>query len=248
MRRRIINLGTVFDRLGKYQEAIAQFTEALRINPNFAEAHNNLGNVFDRLGKYQEAIAQYTEALRINPNFAEAHNNLGNVFDRLGKYQEAIAQYTEALRINPNFAEAHYNLGNVFDRLGKYQEAVAQYTEALRINPNFAEAHYNLGNVFDRLGKYQEAIAQLPKPCGSTPIMRRRITTLEMFLFTWENIKRPLRQYTEALRINPNITEPHYNLGIAYFMMGNRNSALKEYEILKTMNPGLANALYERIK
>jgi len=40
----------------------------------------------------------------------------------------------------------------------------------------------------------------------------------------------------------------HYNLGIACFMIGNRNLALKEYEILKTMNPGLANALYQMIK
>ena len=61
------NLGNAFDHLGKYQEAVAQYTEALRINPNYAEAHYNLGNAFDHLGKYQEAVAQYTEALRINP-------------------------------------------------------------------------------------------------------------------------------------------------------------------------------------
>jgi tetratricopeptide (TPR) repeat protein len=52
----------------------------------------------------------------------------------------------------------------------------------------------------------------------------------------------------EALRINPNYAEAHYNLGDAYFMTGNRGLAMREYEILKTMNPALANALYQKIK
>jgi len=62
---------------GGYQEAIAQFAEALRINANFAEVRNNLGNVYNDQGRYQEAIAQFTEALQINPNYAEAHYNAG---------------------------------------------------------------------------------------------------------------------------------------------------------------------------
>jgi Flp pilus assembly protein TadD len=52
----------------------------------------------------------------------------------------------------------------------------------------------------------------------------------------------------EALRINPNYAKAHNNLGNAYLMVGNRGLALREYEILKTMNPGLANALYQKIK
>jgi len=55
-------------------------------------------------------------------------------------------------------------------------------------------------------------------------------------------------QFTEALRINPDLSLAHYNLGIAYLAIGGRNPALREYEILKTKNPRLANALYEKIK
>ena len=51
-----------------------------------------------------------------------------------------------------------------------------------------------------------------------------------------------------ALRINPNNAEAHNNLGNAYVMTGNRSLAMKEYEILKTMDPALANALYQKIK
>jgi len=53
---------------------------------------------------------------------------------------------------------------------------------------------------------------------------------------------------TEAVRINPGFAEAHYLLGDAYFKMGNRSPALREYEILKTMNPTFANILYQKIK
>jgi tetratricopeptide (TPR) repeat protein len=53
---------------------------------------------------------------------------------------------------------------------------------------------------------------------------------------------------SEALRVDPNSAEAHHNLGNAYLMIGNRGLALREYEILKTMNPGLAEALYQKIR
>ncbi len=152
------NLGNAFLRQGKNQEAIAHYTEALRIKPDFAEGHNNLGNAFLRQGKNQEAIAHYTEALRIKPDFARAHNNLGNALARQEKDQEAIAHYTEALRIEPNDARVHYNLGNALARQGRFQEAILHFAAVLRVNPDDAEAHCNLGLALAEQGKAQEAI------------------------------------------------------------------------------------------
>ena len=58
-------------------DATAQYEEALRINPDYAEAHTNLGNVLARRpGRLSDAVAQYEEALRLKPDFAEAHYDL----------------------------------------------------------------------------------------------------------------------------------------------------------------------------
>ena len=73
------NLGCAYTYQRKYQEAIAQFTEALRINAHYPEVHNILGSVYAYQGKYREAIAQLTEALRINPNYADAHSVLSKI-------------------------------------------------------------------------------------------------------------------------------------------------------------------------
>jgi len=140
-------LGAVNAGLERRDQAIDCYTRALRIDPEYAEAHNNLGIVFKDLGKFAEAIDSYKKALQVNPGYAEAHNNLGNAFKELGKFDEAISSYADALEIKPGFSESHNNLGNTFKELGRFDEAITCYVKALQIKPDFAEAHNNLSSV-----------------------------------------------------------------------------------------------------
>ena len=61
---------------GEIDEAIMQYQNALEINPNYAEAHNNLGTAYLQKGELNEAITQFTEALNLNPDDAAAQSNL----------------------------------------------------------------------------------------------------------------------------------------------------------------------------
>jgi tetratricopeptide (TPR) repeat protein len=102
------NLGQVFLDQGRDQEAIAQFTEALRVDPNHPAAHHNLGNALVGQGRYQEAIAQFTEALRINPNYAATRYNLGSAYVKIGDRISALEEYEILKTMNPDMASALY--------------------------------------------------------------------------------------------------------------------------------------------
>jgi tetratricopeptide (TPR) repeat protein len=60
-----------YGKLGRYTEAIEAFKQAIRINPDYADAYFNLGVVYVKLGRYTEAIETFKQAIRINPDFAE---------------------------------------------------------------------------------------------------------------------------------------------------------------------------------
>ena len=150
-------LGGVNAGLGRLEQAVASYTKALQIKPDYAEAHNNLGAALSVLGKPGEAVASYDKALQIKPEFADAHNNLGNALKALGKPEEAVASYNKALQIKPDFADAHNNLGNALNDLGKPEEAIDSYNKALQIKPDFAEAHRNLSTG----KKYQDGDPQI---------------------------------------------------------------------------------------
>ena len=137
------NLGAALAEQGKIQEAMAHYTEALRIKPDLVQAHNNLGGALAEQGKIQEAMAHFAEALRIKPDYAEAHNNLGGALARQGKIQEAMAHYTEALRIKPDYAKAHINLGLAYLMIGNKSSALEEYKILEKIDPDLANVLYH---------------------------------------------------------------------------------------------------------
>jgi tetratricopeptide (TPR) repeat protein len=154
------NWGIELEKSGKRDEAIGHYEQAVRINPDDAEACNNLGNIYFDGGNFSEAISYYEQALIIKPDYAEVHINLGNALRKTGRIEEAIAHYRQALRIGPNLVEAHCNLGIALEKAGRLPEAIQQYEQVLRIKPNYAEAHAYLGNALAQMGRVPEAMAQ----------------------------------------------------------------------------------------
>jgi Tfp pilus assembly protein PilF len=119
--------------------AIAAFREAIRLKPDYAEAHINVGALLcDVKHDYTGAEAEFREAIRLKPDYAEAHASLGNALAGQGKLSEAIAAYREAVRLKPDNAQIHANLGVALAGQGKPDEAIATCREAIRLKPDYA--------------------------------------------------------------------------------------------------------------
>ena len=141
------SLGYALFRKGQTSEAIDQYEQALRIDPDYADVHNNLASALIMTGRLSEAIDQSKEALRIDPTSSDAHNNLGNALAQTGRASEAIDHYKQSLRVNPNSSDTHNNLGAALALMGRTSEAIQELKSALRINPNNSDAQNNLTKV-----------------------------------------------------------------------------------------------------
>lgn len=128
--------GGVYDRMGLYQYAVAEYQEALRFDPLSAETHNGLGISYDKMGRHEEAIREFQEALRLKPGYKEAHNDLGVAYAKQGLADQAVREFQEALRIDQDFADALKNLGFVYLTVLKDEGKAAFYlTESLKRDP-----------------------------------------------------------------------------------------------------------------
>jgi Flp pilus assembly protein TadD len=144
---------------GQPDEAITCFREALRLKPDYPEAHYNLGTTLGELGRREEAVVCYREAIRLRPDYAEALNNLGLALTELGRPGEAAVLLRQAARLRADFVEGHNNLGLALADLGRFDEAISHYEQALRLKPDYADAHANLAGVYMNQGRLEESIA-----------------------------------------------------------------------------------------
>jgi len=94
---------------GYYEQAIADYSMAIALDPNYAGAYINRGIAYRKKDDYEQAIADYSRAIELDPNDAEAYYARGYVYDEKGDYEQAIADYSRAIELDPNIAEAYNN-------------------------------------------------------------------------------------------------------------------------------------------
>ena len=163
------NRGMGYLNKGDNDSAIADYNEAIRINPGYAVAYVNRGYAYWRKKENDRAIADYTKAIRLDRKYAAAYNNRGDVYREKGDDASAIADFTEAIRIDPNYALAYRNRGNVHWRKDDNDRAIADFTVAIRLDPKFAHAYNNRGLAYRDKGDTARALADFTEAVRLDP-------------------------------------------------------------------------------
>ena len=146
--------------------AIADFDEAIRIDPSRPFLLELRGNAWHAKHDYPKAIADYERALQLNPKLIPAYLGRASAHFAKGDLDAALADYQAAIELNPKGAVLYLQRGHVWRRKGELARAVADYSEALRIAPALLGAQVARGIALesggDRNGAradYQAAIA-----------------------------------------------------------------------------------------
>ena len=113
--------------LKRSDEALASVDQALTLQPNYVEGHNNRGGILKDLKRPDEALASYDRALELVPNYAEAHSNRGALLQFLRRLEEAEAAYDAAIRINPSHVLAHVRKAQLLLLTGRTVEGWKHY-------------------------------------------------------------------------------------------------------------------------
>jgi len=131
-------------RLGRLDEAIAEYRKMLAQDPAQPVVHNILGTIYHAQGRDSDAAAEFQAAIRLNPGFAEAHSNLGYAYAAMGYLDGALVEYRQAVALAPADPEPHAKLGYAYAKLGKRREAIAELRAALELDPGHAGARQAL--------------------------------------------------------------------------------------------------------
>jgi tetratricopeptide (TPR) repeat protein len=144
---------------GDLQSACAHLEKALRIYPNFAEAHNNLAGAYVYMQEYERAAEQLRLVIAINPNVDVPYNNLSSTLFSLGRYSEGEEAARHALQLNPLGNTTNYNLGMALAAQKHYTlEAVEVLGLASKAIP---QARLTLALVLSHRGSFDQAADEL---------------------------------------------------------------------------------------
>jgi protein O-GlcNAc transferase len=205
-------LGLIAARTGQDDLAGDYLNAAVRLAPDFADAHNILGIVLARQRKLAEAEASFRQALRAKPDHAQAHGNLGSALRAQGDLEGAVASFREAIRLRPDLAEPSNNLGNILQQQGRLQEAEVHLRRALELKPDSAEIAFNLGMLLWKLEKVEESIACNQRAVGLKPDYAEAHANLGNGLMERGQVDEAIAEYRVALQLQPDAASSRSNL------------------------------------
>jgi serine/threonine protein kinase/tetratricopeptide (TPR) repeat protein len=249
-----------YDNIENISQAVALFTRAASIEPDFALAYAGLGEAYWRM--YEEtrdrqsidrAIRNCMRSLELDNRNASAHITLGMIRQGTGEYEQAVESFQRAIDIDPVNSEAHRGLARAFEALGRLDEAEHTFLRSVRLRPNYWAVYNSLGGFYIRHSRYDEAGNQFRRVIDLTPDNARGYSNLGAAYHYLNQLDRAEKYYREAIEIAPD--HPDYiavqNLATLYYSSGRYDEAARMYEMTLEFNDkdyvvwgNLANAYY----
>lgn len=189
--------------VGDHDGAIAQYREAVRLEPNDAKAHRALGWALGWKGDWDGEIREESQTIRLDPGDAEAHYSLGVAFYKKGDWEGAIQESRQAIRIKPDFAEAHDGLGAALGCKGDWDAAIAEERTAIQLKPDLAEAHEWLGLWLGNKGDVMGEVTEEREAIRLKPDFAEAHEVLGWGLEHAGDIQAALAEYRRALELKP---------------------------------------------
>jgi tetratricopeptide (TPR) repeat protein len=139
--------------------AIADYSEAIRLDPKYVNAYYARAFVYHAKGDYDRAITDFNEALRLDPKYALAYYNRGLAYHDKGDYDRAIADYNEAIRLDPRDGDSLFGRGRAYESKGDFANALTDFRSTVALAPNDTYAGEAVRRMEQKLAARSE-----PKP------------------------------------------------------------------------------------
>jgi eukaryotic-like serine/threonine-protein kinase len=197
--------------------AIDYFQRALKIDPQFARAHEGLGRCYGN-----------QDAFSVPPKESQPRDK---------------AALQKALELDNTLAEAHVGMGNYYMFYEhNWSAAESSFKEALRLNPRLADAHHVYGFYLAATGQTEQAIAELKTAKELDSQAPIRSAGLGHVLFCARQYDQQLAESQRMLQLAPNFPLAYVNMGEAYVMQGKHDEAAQAIQKLLTIEKKLAGS------
>jgi tetratricopeptide (TPR) repeat protein len=204
-------------------KALADYTQAIELKPDFAEAWWDRAQAYLDLHQYDKAVADYSKAIELDPTHATLWNSRGLAYQRLHQYDKALADYSKAIELDPKNVAAWNNRGYAYEELHQYDKAITALNEAIELDPKEAHAWNNRGYAYNLLHQYDKALADYSKAIELDP----------KYAVAWDNRAhgyaaltqwdKASSDFSKAVELNPDDHRARCLLALARLGAGDRS-------------------------
>lgn len=224
-------------RANNVDDAVVEFSEALRVDRSFAPGHFGLAECYERRRRIDDALKEYTEGLQVEPKNASARFGLGSIYLTKGKINEAIRQFMMARMIEPGHAQAMFAIGQCLEKKNLDNDALQEYRNLNKVFPDFIDAYLAAARCLVSLGRTPEAVEEYRKAIALEPARIDIRKLLIRLLENEGNTVEALEEYREILAMKPDAINIHLDIASVLDRGGLIKEAIEAYARITELDP-----------
>jgi tetratricopeptide (TPR) repeat protein len=216
----------------RFDEAIAELTTAVELEPGDERSRLALADIFADAGRPLEAERTLDDAIRSFPESGQAHYRLGKLYQERSLVHEAIRELEAASLLAPvtGLDNLYETIGALYASEANFDGAVAAYSKRAEVNPNNPDAHRKLGEIYFLQGRDDEALAEFLTTLLLDPANAESRSGAAQVYVRMGKYEEAAESARLALARNAALKEAHYALAMSLVRLGKTEDAKRELD------------------
>lgn len=248
-RHRVIALrwrGDSYRHLRHDDQAIADYNQAITIDPDYAWAYAGRAETYRWLEQYDKAVADFEKAIELEPEFVWAIAHRGEMYRKLKENEKALADFNKAITLDPNLAWVIASRGELYRIMEQYTYALADLDQAIELNPNYAWAIASRGQTYRKLQQFDAALDDFNTAVKLNPDYYWAIAGRAQTQRKLKQYEDAVDDFSRAVDLNPGYAWAVAERGKTYRTMGQYDKALADFNQAIELDPDYNWALAGR--
>ncbi|XP_015759885.1 PREDICTED: uncharacterized protein LOC107339154 [Acropora digitifera] len=239
-------IGMCHSELSKPLDALAAFNNAIRVNPDYAEAFYQRGLTKMKLNQ-AKGIHDFNRALAINPSLFQAFLSRAAYYGMKGRFSKGIMSCNEAIKLQPRSVRAYLYRGALKYNIKAYSLAVKDLTEAVAIDCKCSLAYFNRAVCYHEMRYFQKALMDY----GTVMLLEeeRNLKVLQnrgLLYYEIGDIENALQDFLAASKVSPNDPHIRHTLGLCYHRLNRLQESVSSYNDALRIDPFFVEAFNGR--
>jgi len=237
-KQKYLESGQRYYEKGKYREAAIQFSNAVQVDPQFAEGHYQLAQTYLKLQQWGRAYQELSRTLELLPEDYKAHLDLANLLIAGHDLKQAQEHTDFLLAKQPNSPDVHVALANLKAAQDDLPGAIQEIQKAITLDPNRSDSYLSLAMLQLKSNQTDVAEANFKKAADLAPKGMSAQLALGSYYQSRSRFPEAEQQFHHAIEVDPTETEPRASLARLYLMEGKLGEA---EDLLKQSKRDLAD-------
>lgn len=220
--------GTDLQRADRYDEALADFSRAVALEPTRSYYLDRRGTIYRLMGRYEEALADFNRTIEMNPSSFYGLTGRALTYTSMGSYEEALADLNRAIELGASGSSLFTNRGITYQAMKRYEEALADFTRAIELDPQDDWAFTMRGITYKAMERYEEALADFTRAIELDPQDAWGFSNRGLTYRAMERYEESLTDFTRAIELNPQDDTDFAYRGLTYRTVGRYEEALAD--------------------